>query len=370
MAEKSFDKPISVSSTKPNPGVAPNLPQVNSIRLSEGPRAIREVVHYPIYSENTGEFKGHQFTFRSRHKAGGAWKTEPAKSFTLSGDDEIFSVIRFVTAACDGTIPNLAGKSVLLPTPHGTDAAVIQRALGQLSQDGKAHLLFDLLGQLLHSPKIAESLAEQASLHPQRFAGAAAAINLARYKQSYQELLRLIDESAREQDFQNLLSRNPWMFGSEYSELLGRREFTRGAKQDFVLRRTTDGFMELIEIKTPLDGAELFRFDDSHGSYYASSALSKVVGQVQNYLENLDASRYEIRHRDDEDTNKIRAKIIIGRDRNKHQVDALRRSNGHLHRIEILTFDQLCRVANQVLSYLEELVPVVTDLEPDDDIPF
>jgi hypothetical protein len=39
------------------------------------------------------------------------------------------------------------------------------------------------------------------------------------------------------------------MFGSEYSERLENRVLTRGSQQDFVLRRTSDGYIELEEIK-------------------------------------------------------------------------------------------------------------------------
>jgi hypothetical protein len=51
--------------------------------------------------------------------------------------------------------------------------------------------------------------------------------------------------------------------------------------------------------------------------------------------------------------NKIRAKVIIGRDGDQHQQKALRRLNGHLHRIEIMIFDQLLRIAQNVLNYLQ-----------------
>jgi hypothetical protein len=139
-----------------------------------------------------------------------------------------------------------------------------------------------------------------------------------------------------------------------------------------VLRRTMDGYIELVEIKTPLEGRPLFRFDHSHQSHCAGSALSEVIGQVQKYLEDIDASRYEIRFRDNEDPNKVRAKIIIGRDIDEPQRQALRRFNGHLHRIEVLTFDQLFRKAGQVVAYLEHLVPHARrELTLDrDDLPF
>jgi predicted Mrr-cat superfamily restriction endonuclease len=121
-----------------------------------------------------------------------------------------------------------------------------------------------------------------------------------------------------------------------------------------------------------MNGDNLFIYDTSHQSYYAGSKLSAVIGQVQKYIEELDAERYTIMSKDGEDTNKIRAKIIVGRDNDNTQQQALRRFNGHLHRIEVLTFDQLSRIAGRVVGYLEGLVPSPdvrhhTDL---DEIPF
>ncbi len=146
------------------------------------------------------------------------------------------------------------------------------------------------------------------------------------------------------------------MFGSEYSELLDRRRWTRDEQQDFMLRRTADGYLEMIEIKTPLNGASLFLEDRSHATYYHRQELAMVLGQVTHYLEQLDANQFTIQSKDRESVSKIRAKVIIGRDGDDGQGEALRRLNGHLHRIEILTFDQLLRIAKQVVRYLEQII--------------
>jgi hypothetical protein len=46
--------------------------------------------------------------------------------------------------------------------------------------------------------------------------------------------------------------------------------------------------------------------------------------------------------------------VIIGRDGEVDQQKAHRNFNGHLHRIEVLTFDQLLRIADRVLSVFED----------------
>jgi hypothetical protein len=356
-SDPSQDKPLAIRSTAPNQERNPDIRQVDSLLLSETPRSKREIVHYAIHSRNTGEFKGHRIGFRTRHKVQGNWQNDPAKSFTLETDEHIRAAVRFMLASCEGSIPNIGGNFLILPASGGENAAGLQRAINRLSEEGKSNLLIDLLNQASQTPELLENLMQHAARNPRIFAEAAATLNLARYRQAQAELLRLIETSSREHEFQKLLAQHPWMFGSEYSKVLSNRNLTRGSQQDFVLRRTTDGYIELVEIKTPLAGRDLFRFDDSHQSYYAGAALSEVIGQVQKYIEEIDASHYEIRVRDDEDVNKIRAKIIIGRDGDDAQRRALRRFNGHLHRIEILTFDELFRMARQVISYLESLIP-------------
>lgn len=362
--------PFAVRAFTPDRERKPDVEQVNTLTLYEGPRTHREVVHFAIRNRNTGESKGNRIGFRTHQKLQGRRQQEPAKCFTLTSDEEIGRALHFMLAVCNGSIPGTTGDFVVVPAT-GSGVAALQRVVNGLSQEGRADLLAELLTQVSRAPDLLDALMQQAERNPRLFVEAAATLNLARYRAALAELDRLVDTSSREQDFQRLLTDHPWMFGSEYSQhLAGSRGLTRGTQQDFVLRRTTDGYIEMVEIKTPLDGQGLFRADPSHQSHYARAELSMVVGQVQKYIEDLDGDRHRIRSLDGEDTNKLRAKIIIGRDGDEAQRQALRRFNGHLHRIEVLTFDHLRRTAHRVVSYLESLVPrsrgEVTD---DEDFP-
>jgi hypothetical protein len=113
-----------------------------------------------------------------------------------------------------------------------------------------------------------------------------------------------------------------------------------------------DNYLEIIEIKTPFSD-KLFIYDDSHECYYPSAKLSPVLGQVIRYVEEVDRDRESIISKDTEDPLKVRARIIIGRDGPAEHTHALRNLNGHLHRIEVLTFDQLVRIASRVLDVFE-----------------
>jgi hypothetical protein len=206
-------------------------------------------------------------------------------------------------------------------------------------------------------PDALAQLAELASAHPDASKVAAAALNLARYNEALAELERLIEANAAEGDFQSLLSKNAWIFGSEYSELHPRRVWVRDQQQDFMLRRAADGYLEIIEIKTPLAlDQQLFLLDESHACLYPRSELTRVVAQVMSYLEEVDASRDTIFRRDTERVNKITARIVIGRNHSQEQTDMLRRFNSHQERIEVLTFDQLLRIGRRVVDQVQQVV--------------
>lgn len=128
-----------------------------------------------------------------------------------------------------------------------------------------------------------------------------------------------------------------------------------------------DGFLEIVEIKTAFS-EPLLLLDKSHDSYYPSAKLSPLLGQVIHYIEEVERNRDHIIAHDGDDPLKIRARAIIGRDGDKEQQAALRLFNAHLHQIEVITYDQLLRIAKRVLDVFGEYTkPEVAD---EDDIPF
>jgi Shedu protein SduA, C-terminal len=356
-----LNPPLTVHVAQIDPQRFPDLSSLQSVILKDGPQARKEAKYTVILNRHTGDFHHDVVTIKTYKKRQGEWREDVEHTVTLSGEgeDEIRKLLEFLLSARIRLAPADVSKFILIAAPAGDlDMSAVQRSLHALSATDRIDVIADILENVSHDANLLRVLVERASRDPQLFAEAAAALNIARYKQAVDQLKGFIEQGSkvREAQFQELLTENPWMFGSEYSELLDRRHWTRDEQQDFVVRRTTDGYIELIEIKTPLEGTPLFNRDPSHRSYYAGAELSKVVGQVQNYIEKLDADRNAILANDREDTAKIRAKIIIGRDGDEEQQRALRRFNGYLHRIEILTFDQLLRIAQNVLSYLESML--------------
>lgn len=335
----------------------PDIPYVDSTVLKDGPRAFKSASHLVIVDRHTREIHHHVVKIETLTKRVGSWVVNDKHTVTLDDEheDQIGRLLTFLNGVKG--LPDVGREYAVVPisgTRLNRDAFV--EMLNSLSKSDVANVIADVLTRIRGDTEVLRDIVQHVSQNPSGSKEAAAALNIARYSAALDQLAQLIESSAREPEFQALLSENPWMFGSEYSELLDRRRWTRDEQQDFMLRRTADGCLEMIEIKTPLNGASLFLDDRSHSTHYPRQDLAIVLGQVTHYLEELDANQYSILAKDKESVSKIRAKIIIGRDGDERQLEALRRFNGHLHRIEILTFDQLLRIARQVVHYLEQLI--------------
>lgn len=325
--------------------------------MRDSPRTYKIVSHLIIEHKSGKEH--HEIKIETYRKNNNSIIIDENHSISLNDedDDEIEPLVMFLSEI--RRMSNDAGAYVILPfNSYLKKRGAIIQAIDTISSSDQADLVAGILSKIKGNPEVLQAIVKHISEDQQTSKEAVAVLNLARYSKAVEELERLIQVDAGEGEFQHLLSQNEWMFGSEYSKLLFKRDWVRSERQDFMVRRTADNYLEVIEIKTPLGGASLFIEDTSHcdGTFYPRSELSKVLGQVMKYLEDLDADEHRIKATDKEDVSKIRAKVIIGRDGNEEQIRMLRRFNGHLHRIEILTFDQLLKIAKQVLSFQELVI--------------
>ena len=345
---------MKVNVRKYDPTQRPNLERTVTVVLKDGPKVRRVAKHTVVLNEHTGEFHHDSLTIKTYALNKRTCTLDPGRSVHLDGE-ELQRLMEFMRSSRGGGLPVKAGGYVVLPTPE-TFNDEASRKLHDLTDAAGAEALAILLRQAVEKPDLLRAVMERAAERGDEFfAEAAAALNLVVYRRAVVQLEDLIESpGAREADFQRLLTANPWMFGSEYSRLLDIRRLTRDEQQDFLFSRTTDGYIEVVEIKTPLGGDALFAYDRSPDTYYPKADLSKVLAQVENYLEKLDRRRDTILADDGVDAHKVRAKAVIGRDGDEHQIRALRRLNGHLHGIEVITFDGLLRIARRVLSYLED----------------
>jgi len=334
-----------------------NIRGIHQVTLKNGPRTYKFATVMEIVDPSTQET--HHYTLRldsvDRLKAG--WFGKPDKTISLSSDDrnEISRLRDFLVAELSGKLETNENELHIVSGSEFVKLQTLLTYLPDLNSSDQLQLIKTILQNIKSNEiKNEELLQIFSSSNDELVRSIAIAAKLIDYKKSYEELSVLINNNeSSESKIQNFLELNPWMFGSEYSELLERRKWTRDESLDFMVRRTSDSFLEIIEIKTPADN-DLLLFDNSHNSFYPSSKLSKVIGQVLNYIEQIDRDRDSIISKDSCDPLKVRAKIIIGRDGTKEHQDALRSLNSNLHRIEIITFDQLLRIAERVLNIFEK----------------
>ena len=348
----------------------PNVGRSWQAVLKEGPRAFRLATMFEIVDPNTKQ--RHHCALRidsmDRQKKRG-WFHQPERTVTLEGSDpdEIDRLFCFLQAHLDGKLD--AGSELhIVKADEYEKLANLLGLIPSLAAPDMVELLKLILPRIEGSKDyLREFIQAFTDSDPTTVEHFGIAARVVKHRRDFEELRSLVSNgTASEQAYQELLSRCSWMFGSEYSELLSRRTWSRDDNVDFMLRRTSDNYLEVIEIKTPF-AEPLFLHDRSHDSYYPSSRLSPVLGQVMRYISELERDRDTIRSKDGCDSLKIRARVIIGRDGNEGQCEALRNLNGHLHRIEVITFDQLVRIASRVLNVFEEAAQPVDD---DASIPF
>lgn len=353
----------------------PNVRKITQAVLKEGPVAFKLATLMEIINPKTKKF--HHYSLKIDHidKRKGGWFHKPEKSVRLEGKepDEIDKLHKFLQALYEGGLGETTGELHLITSADYAKLENILSAIPNITDSDKLNLVGNILSQLDEtSSNLPMFVQAFESSNGETLKHIATASRLVDYSKSLEELRKLVaDSKTSESKFQNHLDANPWMFGSEYSELLVRRTWTRDDRLDYMLRKTVDDYLEIVEIKTAFE-EPLFLYDNSHDSYYPSSKLSPVLGQVTRYIEEVERNRDSILAKDGFDTLKIRARVIVGRDGEKAHQTALRNFNAHLHRIEVITYDQLIRIAERVLNVFNDdknIEPSGMDVK-DDDIPF
>lgn len=168
-------------------------------------------------------------------------------------------------------------------------------------------------------------------------------------------------ETAGTDSWQRWIYEHNWLFGVNYKVPVEKAKVNLTGIMPDYLFPTIDGFVDVLEIKLPDD--EVILEDSSHpGSWKWSPEANIAVGQVVNYLGEIDRLRYEI------EKNvltaygyelcilKPRAYILIGNSSEwiNPKKEALRKMNHSLHGIEIVTYKDLVDRGSQFMQMLPE----------------
>ncbi|NEU72741.1 DUF4263 domain-containing protein [Hassallia byssoidea VB512170] len=163
-------------------------------------------------------------------------------------------------------------------------------------------------------------------------------------------------ETSGTDSWQEWIYKNNWLFGIQYGSSIAHPQVGFRSILDYLFP-TPDGFIDILEIKKP--SHDVIKEDKSHpGAFKWSSEVNEAIGQVVNYLHEIELHQLEIAKKLKQELSlelsaiKPRAFILIGRsdDWNEKHKEAFRRLNHSLHGIEILTYTDLLQRGENLMK--------------------
>jgi len=192
--------------------------------------------------------------------------------------------------------------------------------------------------------------------------------SLSFYQQSLDELKQRLTKNYPEvkgkNSWQKWIYANHWLFGIQYLAPIEKAKIGFDNIPDFLFP-TLDGFIDILEIKRP--AFETIREDPSHaGSYIWCPETNKAIGQVVNYIQNMELNQLLLTKRINEKYEeeypipihaiKPRAFILIGNSAEwkRKQKESFRMLNYSLHGIEVLTYSDLISRGESIILMLSK----------------
>lgn len=226
------------------------------------------------------------------------------------------------------------------------------------------NLLIENIAKIIRRSEI-----DRKKLTPKVLKEITAASNQVYYKNMLEEFKgrfkKQFPETKGENSWQNWIYSNIWIFGASYLEPIEKEKVGFSQIPDYLFP-TVDGFLDILEIKVPQKN-KIIKEDKNHkGSYYWDKDTSKAIGQVANYLHELEKNQLQVaqkigrEYRDkyqiDISTVKPRAIILIGRTDgwSDERLEALRKLNFTLHGMEIVSYDQLLRRGEGLIKMFDK----------------
>ncbi len=167
-------------------------------------------------------------------------------------------------------------------------------------------------------------------------------------------------ETTGKDSWQTWIYNNSWLIGVHYKKPIAKTKLNlSGIMPDFIFP-TVDGFVDILEIKLPID--EVIKEDNSHkGSWRVTTDTSEAIGQVINYLIEIDRLKLELEKQVKQIYNleisflKPRAYILIGNSSGwtNEKKEGLRKLNYFLHNIQIITYNELLERGNQSIKTID-----------------
>ena len=175
---------------------------------------------------------------------------------------------------------------------------------------------------------------------------------LAMRRRQLDEIQRVVENPySKEQRLQQALAGAPWLFGGQFVADSPVRRLVPRHEVNITLLRP-DGVLHVVELKQ----ANVTVVKRHRGAAAPTAEVHDAVMQVANYLRAFDESRGEIFERFGIDARRASGTVVIGHPMYdvsfEEQIvnETLRSYNGHLSRIDVMTYKQLLDSAARSLS--------------------
>lgn len=348
-------------------GVLPNSELTHRTVIKAGPRTYKVACILQFTNPDTGEITHRELRLNSYKYLVGSGIDFSVKERLCRWDcrdEEITRLRTFLEQYEQITTP---GTHRVVPEKM---ASAFDQFITAVGEDGlETPQLLQLVSALADQAQDLRSLPELGEQSKLRMV--AAAIRVAHRSAALTKLRELIAQQALEREFQKLLDQNWWMLGNHYIEHIERRNWTTDETVDIMLR-SADSYFDIIELKR--SNVTLFKKD--HGKWVITADVADAVSQAAHYISEIERTRPAIFQRHHVDLYKLKAKVLIGFvDDDGEDVsskrEALRMYNSHLHRIEVITYDELARIAENVIdANAGESGQEADTVQDDDSVPF
>ncbi len=164
----------------------------------------------------------------------------------------------------------------------------------------------------------------------------------------------MLAEDAPEATWQRWFTRNNWVLGSEFVEVIGERHIDTSNISDFLMR-AYDGFLDIVEIKRPEGGLKFWSPALDHGNPVPHSDLTKALTQASRYIYEVEREANSVKFLEmvgGVRTVKPRCILIFGRSNEwtEQQIEAYRILNAGFHNLTVLTYDHVLERARRIVG--------------------
>lgn len=152
----------------------------------------------------------------------------------------------------------------------------------------------------------------------------------------------------KEQEMQNFLYNNSWLFGTEYINAKPQKMRGANSRFDFYLERfnKTNDIVEIKLISDPIINKD--------GSI--SAKVIHAVDQIIDYMESTIAVAHSVPLSEEEEIKELRPRgiVIIGNDTSKKAVQKLHKWNYQLSKIHIITYSDVLKKGKTIIKNIEK----------------